>query len=112
MKTKEKVDILENKIDNLICEKNSNNNPDLKEVPYTQKEGCKYKYREEEYKKIKYNTKIKNNDISRKNNKMSLKSSQSQKNFKCSNHKSQKVISNKTKLMGRTLSGGFTKRKK
>ena len=72
----------------------------------------KYKYREEEYKKIKYNTKIKNNDISRKNNKMSLKSSQSQKNFKCSNHKSQKVISNKTKLMGRTLSGGVYQKKK
>ena len=114
MKTKEKVDILENKIDNLICEKNTNNNPCLKEAPYTQKDGCKdkYKYREEEYKKIKNNTKIKNNDISRKNNKICLKSSQSQKNFKCSNHKSQKAISNKTKLMGRTLSRGFTKRKK
>ena len=109
MKTKEKVDILGNKIENLISEKNANNNTCLKQMSYI------HNYAEN-YQKIKININIKEkNNMNGKNN-ISLKPFKSQKNFKYINNKTRRtrtrtINSNKTRIISRDFSEVFMKRK-
>ena len=111
MKTKQKVDVLENKIEYLIYENNTNNNICPKPSPDVKK------YEEEDLNKLinnKHKNKNKHNNLSRMNNKISLKSYQSQKNFKLINNDKKDNNKNnnsknplKCKTIGRTFSSVF-----
>ena len=114
MKTKQKVDVLENKIDLLINENSNinNNNKKQKKNPINIR-----KYKDEDCfplinDKFSQSNKNKENNIDKTNNKVRLKHYKSQKNFnndKKDSNKNNNVI--KRKSFGRTFSSVFDLKK-